>query len=133
MKKKLNCILLIDDDADDNYFHQIIIRDMNITDDVQLVTNGLEALDFLKNAETAPELIFLDINMPKMNGWEFLEQYAKLPADHKANTVVAMLTTSQNPDDKKKAEQFSCVRFFQSKPLTEKVLKGIINDYFQKS
>jgi len=132
MKKKLNCILLIDDDDDDNYFHQIIIRDMNITDDVKLVTNGLEALDFLKNVETPPELIFLDINMPKMNGWEFLEEYNKLPADHKANTIIAMFSTSQNTDDKKKAEQFSNVKCFQSKPLTEKILEGIIDDYFQK-
>ncbi len=129
----MNCILLIDDDADDNYFHQIIIQEMNITDNIQVATNGLEALDLLKKIETPPELIFLDINMPKMNGWEFLKEYDKLPANHKSNAIVAMLTTSQNADDKKNAEKFSCVKCFYSKPLTANILMGIIRDYFSKN
>lgn len=68
MKKKLNCVLLIDDDHEDNRFHQIIIEEMNMAEKIEFALNGLEALDFLAKQDHIPELIFLDINMPKMNG-----------------------------------------------------------------
>ncbi len=129
MKKKINSILLIDDDEDDNYFHQLILSEMNVTDNIQIAKNGVEALEILKKYETPPELIFLDINMPKMNGWEFLEEYAKLPSDHKAKAIVAMLTTSQNPADKTKAKDYS-IESFYSKPLTPGMLTEILNNYF---
>jgi len=68
--EKLNCVLLIDDNPADNRYHQIIIEEMNITNSICSVENGFEALDFLNNENNVlPELIFLDINMPKMNGW----------------------------------------------------------------
>jgi CheY-like chemotaxis protein len=72
MKKKLNCILLIDDNDADNYYHQTIIEQMNVTNSVQIVENGLDAINFLKKEnQVIPELIFLDINMPKMNAYYF--------------------------------------------------------------
>ena len=75
MRKKLECILLIDDDDEDNFYHKIVIERMNITKRIEVAYNGLEALEFLqKESQIIPELIFLDINMPKMNGWEFLEK-----------------------------------------------------------
>jgi len=131
MKKKLNCILLIDDDNDDNFFHQIVIKKMNITERIEVILDGGEAIEFLtKENKTPPDLIFLDINMPKMNGWEFLELYKKLSAEHKAKVVVVMLTTSINPDDKKRGEQFSEIIGFNSKPLTEEMIKEILDRYF---
>ena len=131
MKKKLNCIFLVDDDTEDNYFHQIVINDMNVTDTIQVARNGLEALQFLtKENQTIPELIFLDINMPKMNGWEFLEAYQKLSAAEKGKVVVVMLTTSLNPADQKRAEQFPEIASFSSKPLTESALTEILKRYF---
>jgi len=131
MKNKLKCILLIDDDEEDNFFHKIVINDMNITESIQVAHNGIEALEFLtKENQTAPELIFLDINMPKMNGWEFLEAYQKLNAPQKAKLVVVMLTTSINPVDQKRAEQFPEIANFNSKPLTDLVLMDILKRYF---
>ena len=131
MKNKLNCIMLIDDDEEDNFFHQIVIKEMNITEHVEVVLDGEEAMKFLtKENQTQPDLIFLDINMPKMNGWEFLESYKKLNAEHKAKVVVVMLTTSTNPDDKKRAEQFSEIVAFNSKPLTEEMVKEVLDRYF---
>ena len=131
IRHKLNCILLIDDDADDNVFHEIVIRGMNITHNIQIAKSGLEALIFLrKENQTTPELIFLDINMPKMNGWEFLEAYHKLRLDQKAKVIVGMLTTSISPDDRKRAEQFPEIASFNSKPLTEEMVIGILERYF---
>lgn len=134
MKKKLNCILLVDDDAEDNHFHQMVINEMNITEHVEIALNGVEALNFLKKEnQTHPDIIFLDINMPKMNGWEFMEAYKELRADQKAKIVVVMLTTSENPKDKKRAGEFSDIFGFNSKPLTEEMINGILERNFQKN
>src|SRR5580704_1681933 len=121
MKRKLDCILLVDDNSDDNFFHQIIIKKMDVVNRIDVVINGVEALAYLKREnQTPPELIFLDINMPKMNGWEFLEQYKDLDVKQKARVVIMILTTSANPDDIKKAREIEAVTGFETKPLTEK-------------
>ncbi len=131
MKKKLNCILLIDDNLEDNRFHQIIIKEMDITNCIQVAENGLEALDYLKKENhIIPEIIFLDINMPKMNGWEFLEEYKHLEEKQKAKTLVIMLTTSLNPDDEKKAKLIQEISGFRTKSLTEEMLTEILEQYF---
>ena len=132
MKRKLNCILLVDDDPDDNEFHQIIIKGMDIVNRTDVVVNGLEALAYLKREnKTPPELIFLDINMPKMNGWEFLEQYKFLDAKQRAKVLIVILTTSANPDDMKKAKEIEEVTGFETKPLSEELLTEILQEHFQ--
>ena len=132
MKKKLNCILLVDDNSEDNVFHQIILKKMNIVNRIDIVLNGVEALEYLrKENQTPPELIFLDINMPKMNGWEFLEQYKHLDAKQKARVVIMILSTSANPDDIRKAKEIKEVTGFETKPLTEKMMLEILNQHFQ--
>jgi CheY-like chemotaxis protein len=132
MKTKLNCILLVDDDDDDNYFHQIIINEMNIVNKIDVVMNGIEALAYLKKEnQMPPEIIFLDINMPKMNGWEFLDQYQHLSTEQKAKGLIVILTTSANPDDLKKAKELQDVTGFTTKPLTKEMLKELLQQHFQ--
>ncbi len=131
LKKKLNCILLVDDDPDDNMYHQIILKKMDIVNSVDTVANGLEALAYLKKEnQTPPELIFLDINMPRMNGWEFLEQYRHLDEKQKSRVVIMILTTSANPDDLKRAKQIQDVTGFETKPLSEEIMVEIIQNNF---
>lgn len=135
----LECILLIDDDKATNFIHQRIIKKSGIDIHIQVAENGKEALEFLTNKASfnnnkypKPGLIFLDINMPVMNGWEFLEEYENLPENQKANMVLAMLTTSLNPDDKSKAEQINDLKGFVNKPLSEEVILKLIEDNFNK-
>ncbi|RXJ49566.1 response regulator [Gelidibacter gilvus] len=132
MKKKLNCILLVDDDDDDNFFHQIIINEMNIVNKIEVAMNGIEALAYLKKEhQTPPDIIFLDINMPKMNGWEFLEQYKDLSNVQKAKVVIMILTTSADPDYVKKAMEIQEVTGFTTKPLTKELLSEMLQQHFQ--
>ena len=131
LKKKLSCILLIDDDFDDNVFNKIIIRKMDITETVDEASDGVEALEHLKARSTPPELIFLDINMPRMNGWESLEQYKDLDPKQKAKTIIVMLTTSANPDEIKKAQEIEEVSGFKTKPLSKEMLTGILQQFFR--
>ncbi len=131
MRKKLNCILLVDDDPDDNHYHQIIINKMNIVNHIDIVTNGIEALAYLKKEnQIPPDLIFLDLNMPKMNGWEFLEQYKNLGVAQKAKVLIVILTTSANPDDIKKAKEIQEVTGFETKPLSKEILTEILEQHF---
>ncbi|CAM1366402.1 Response regulator receiver [Tenacibaculum sediminilitoris] len=131
--KKLNLILLIDDDAATNFFHKLILEKENCCENIVCKENGEDALEYLStktdNEYPAPELIFLDINMPRMNGWEFLKAYEELEAYKKAKKVIIMLTTSLNPTDKEKAKEIVSINDFMSKPLTSKKIQSILNSF----
>jgi CheY-like chemotaxis protein len=134
MSKKLNCVLLVDDDSDCNFFHQRLLKKMKCVEQIYIVNDGVEALNYLKSnidkKSPQPDIIFLDINMPRMNGWEFLDEYKNLDNEIKATIVLVMLTTSLNPDDKERAKHYSDVRGFSNKYLDEASLKKIINEHF---
>lgn len=134
MPKPIHCILLVDDDPDDNFLHQMVIEDSGLCEHVRIAENGIQALRYLTGTNAAsyirPDVILLDINMPGMNGFEFLLEYGKLPEHQKANVVLMMLTTSLNPDDMRRAQSYSIVESFKSKPLTQTLLEQIVTDHF---
>ena len=133
MRKRLDSILLVDDDEDDNYYHQIIIEKMNIVRQVDTAMNGIEAIAYLKNENiNPPDLIFLDLNMPKMNGWEFLEAYKNLNLSQKAKVLIIILTTSANPDHIRRAKEIQEVTGFETKPLSKEILTEILEEHFQE-
>lgn len=133
MQKQLNCVLLIDDNEDDNFYHELVLRETGITKQIHVSETALKALKFLETTSTVPELIFLDINMPKLNGWEFLDRYRQLDAERKARVVIIMLTTSTNPADKKRADAIPEVNGFECKPLTHEMVNNIAEKFFFKN
>jgi CheY-like chemotaxis protein len=128
--RKLNCILLIDDDEDDNFFHHIAIKEADVPEKVVIAESGFKALELLKANLVSPDLIFLDINMPKMNGWEFLEEY-KILTGGKMEAKIIMLSTSVNPQDKERSRDCMQVLDFKTKPLSPQMLLEI-RSYFLK-
>lgn len=132
--RKVNCIMLIDDNKEDNFFHERIIRKHDAANTIIVKESAQDALIFLKSKEQHesqhPDLIFLDINMPSMNGWEFLEEYKKLDKNLQSKMIVVMLTTSDNPDDKVKAKVHGILADFKTKPLTKEMLDEILNEFF---
>jgi CheY-like chemotaxis protein len=134
--RKLNCIMLIDDNRDDNFFHERVIKKNNAAEIVIAMQSAKEALDYLvsrnENKTPRPDLIFLDINMPGMNGWEFLHEYNKLDKQLQSRAIVIMLTTSENPDDQMKAKGINVVSDFKTKPLTVEMLEEVIDKYFSE-
>lgn len=130
MNQKLNCILLIDDDEATNVFHRLVIEEADCAEQVIAVQSGKAALEYLISEENGkhpqPDLIFLDINMPGMNGWEFLEAYEQLDATQKGKIMIVMLTTSLNPDDEQRARGYQTITDFKSKPLTVEMLHELI-------
>ncbi len=134
MKKKLGCILLVDDDDATNFLHRIVVQRSACTEHLEIALNGEEAIAYLQAAyndqHPRPDLILLDINMPIMNGWEFLDEYHKLQPEQKSKTVIVMLTTSLNPDDRNRSEEIPEINGFRNKPLDEEVLTEILKKYY---
>ena len=140
MKKKLNCILIIDDDEPTNFISRMLIEEAGCTENIEVVQSGRAALNYLlNNADSEfsnknfphPDLIFLDINMPAMNGWEFLHKYNELKNGNKSEIITIILTTSLNSDDRLKADEMNEVSDFESKPLTSGKLNRILRKYFE--
>jgi len=135
--KKLNCILLVEDNYADNYYNQFIITEADVCNFIPIALNGLEALDYMIKAGElnqiefpVPDIILLDINMPCMNGFEFLEKYKKLDEALKSKVLIVMLTTSINPEDRKRAKSYNEISEYLSKPLDIEILHEIIDKYF---
>ncbi len=134
MKNKLKSILLVDDDDATNFLHKMVIKKLDCTEEIVVKNNGEEAITYLRTLKDGkypqPNLILLDINMPVMNGWEFLQEYKKLDKNQMAETVVTMLTTSLNPDDKERSFSLNEINDFMSKPLTVEMLKDLLDRFF---
>ena len=134
MDTKLRAIVLIDDDLSTNLYHEIILKKAGVAEKIMKFEYAKDALLYLTTKENGaypqPEIIFLDINMPQMNGWKFLEEYKKLDEKQTAKIVITMLTSSLNQDDKDRALAIKEVSEYISKPLKREMLIDIIEKYF---
>ena len=125
--KKIKTLCIIDDDNIFTLVAKKIINLVGFCEDTILLKNGREALDYFKELELKgsafPEVLFLDLNMPLMGGFEFLNELEKMQGAEK--TKVFIFTSSIDPDDQSKAKEFSVVEQFVEKPLTVEKLKSI--------
>jgi len=130
-EKTIRTVLLIDDDEDDNFYNRIIIEKAGVAERIEVFQYAEEALIYLKQCDVSDvDLIFLDINMPRMNGFQFMEKYSELEKCCQAKIIIVMLTTSLNPSDEDRCKAFKDIGEFRTKPLTEEMLQEVVRAYF---
>jgi CheY-like chemotaxis protein len=132
--KKINLACLIEDDPIHVFLTQKYIDMTGRIENLMICNNGKEAFDKLSAiiiaGKVLPELILLDLNMPIWNGWQFLDEFTKIPIEQQI--VIYILTSSNNPEDLKKAEEYNLHTNYLIKPITlenlKKALDRAIND-----
>jgi CheY-like chemotaxis protein len=128
---KVNKILLIDDNPATNLINSRLIKKNAFAKKIIAHTNVKEALDYLStqdinNAYPQPELIFIDLNLPGMDGWDFLDSFRELSPTIKSGITPVILTTSANKLDEKRAETYKELGGYLNKPLTKEAIESLL-------
>lgn len=135
--QKLTCVLLVDDDPITNFLNQDLLESLDIADTLLLASNGQAALELLQAhclaaTPTCPVLVLLDVQMPVLDGFGFLEAYARLALPHPPGAIViVMLSSSQHPDDIARAKALHAADFLP-KPLTAEQLDQVLATHFAR-
>jgi CheY-like chemotaxis protein len=135
--QKLTCILLVDDDPITNFLNQDLLESLAVTDHILVAENGQAALELLQaHCQAArpdcPALVLLDVQMPVLDGFGFLEAYARLALPHPPGAILlVMLSSSQHPHDLARAQALGAADFL-SKPLTAGQLDRVLRAHFAR-
>jgi CheY-like chemotaxis protein len=126
-------ILLVDDDSIANFLIEKIVQSTGLARNIYKALNGKEALTFFqdeKDESVLPEVVLLDLNMPIMNGFEFLKAFHSLQL--KENVLIILVTSSSNPSDIEQAKSLG-IRYYLTKPISAETIKSIMLDEFSKN
>tara|TARA_B110000208_G_scaffold24754_1_gene31871 strand:- start:2831 stop:3244 length:414 start_codon:yes stop_codon:yes gene_type:complete len=133
MVKKLPIIGIIDDDTIYHFILTSIINKYKLTESILSFLDGEKAIQYLTDNKTnnkkIPDVFFLDVNMPIMDGWMFIEQYARIKPDITKKILVFMLSSSMNPIDIERAGKISEISNYIIKPLNLEEVKMIFENY----
>ncbi|GAB3297688.1 hypothetical protein GCM10027511_12600 [Hymenobacter humi] len=132
--KKLSTVLLVDDDETSNFLSERLLTNMGVAEQVLCAANGEEALEVLAQhgtvfSPTNPALVLLDLNMPVMDGIEFLDAYQALPLVKQQAAVIVVLSSSMHPYDLN-CVQTSSITDVVSKPLTKEKISNLLQQNF---
>jgi len=124
--------MLIDDNEIDNLINQKMIEAAAIAENIYTHTGAKSAIEFLRNMEklevakeVLPDIIFLDIDMPLMDGFQFLDEFEKLSTATKKMSKIVMLTSSINPQDFDRSKKYNNVKLYLNKPLSHESIQKI--------
>jgi CheY-like chemotaxis protein len=117
--------LLIDDNYIDNFVTRRILESSNFAEEIAVRQSANEAISALKDGSVKPDVIFLDLRMPLMNGFEFLTEFEKIEIEGKDSIKIFMLSSSLDPTDVKRSTENKYVVQFIHKPLTHKILEEL--------
>lgn len=128
---KFNKIILIDDNESTNFLNQDLIEELNLFEYIISFTHSEEALEYISNTgnknQPKADFVLLDLNMPEMTGWEFIETFRNLEEEQKAGTQFIILTSSSNPADTLKSGLYPEIAAIIQKPLEIQLLREIIS------
>ncbi len=133
--KKINTFCIIDDDDIYQFTTSVLLKKTDLVNKIILFSNGLKAINFLKeelgNKENIPDILFLDVNMPVMDGWEFLEEYLLIKPMMPKTVIIYMVSSSVDEKDVLKAKSISTLSGYLVKPISSKnimeVILGVLN------
>jgi CheY-like chemotaxis protein len=130
MDKKL-LIAIVDDDAIFQFIAKRLIDSINAQNKTVIFSDGKDAIDFihdnLNKVDNIADIIFLDINMPVMNGWQFLNKYIEIKSKIEKKIIIYIVTSSNNPDDFIQANSIEEVTDYIVKPITREKYTSILN------
>jgi CheY-like chemotaxis protein len=128
--KKINSACIIDDDDIFIYGTRRIMQEVRFCENIIVFKNGKEAIDGMQNdleeGKNLPDIIFLDINMPVMNGWDFLEEFTSIPNLNEGDVLLYVVSSSVDPTDLQRAKEFKLVNNYILKPILPKQLNEIL-------
>jgi two-component SAPR family response regulator len=128
----VNRVMIIDDDEINNFICVKNLKDSGFSEEVYYFLRGKDGLEELKNSlpENLPDVIFLDINMPMMNAWEFLEEYTEIAKSFAKEVKLFILSSSVYKRDIAKSSLYKNVTDYIIKPLNKAALKKVTDTYF---
>jgi CheY-like chemotaxis protein len=128
--RMLNFLMLIDDNEITNFYHEDLIRDMQIAREFKIYNSSTTALDYLKKVidkeATQPDLILLDIKMPDLDGFDLLHELEDYSIESTEKMNIIILTSSTLKRDREMADRFPFLKGFMEKPLTEDKVKALL-------
>lgn len=123
---------IVDDDLIFHLTTKMLLQKKDVHKKILLFKNGKEAFDYLKNhqetSDDLPDIILLDLNMPVMDGWDFIEHYLPIRSDLPKEITVYIVTSSMDDEDMKRASEISAIKKYVIKPIDQYKLEEIIDD-----
>ena len=121
---KFSTVMIIDDSEMDNFLNKMILETMHYSENILTYTNPIHALNYFKElsvqsgeGKKIPQIVFLDINMPIMSGFDFLEQFKSLPQEHISDIKFYVISSSEDPEDLEKIKKYDNIIKYLYKPL----------------